>query len=178
MMKRMWATTIIGAVLGVMMFVPLSAHAASQDFGQRVTDVLTQKECGACHMAFPPVQLTAAGWTKIMTGLSDHFGEDASLEAAQVQHIKAYLVEKSLDGGGTMWGKMTIKRWKKKGLIDPVRITETPGWKGAHSRPKYKRMAQDVGYARGANCVKCHKQAQKGVFEEFENLYPELGGYD
>lgn len=177
-MKHLLYTTLLGAALiGAPLLSP-NAEAASKDLGQFVSDELTKKECGDCHMAFPPVQLTAGGWKKIMAGLSDHFGEDASLEPAQVKHIEAYLVGKSLDGGGTMWGKMTIKRWKKKGLVDPIRITDTPGWKGAHSRPKYRRMAQDVGYDKGANCIKCHKQADKGIFEEFENLYPDLGGHD
>lgn len=175
MLKHFCAVTALSACV----LTPALSQAASKDLGQFVSDPLTLKECGDCHMAFPPVQLTAGGWKKIMADLANHFGEDATLPASDVKHIEAYLVKKSLDGGGTMWGKMTIKRWKKKGLIDPIRITETPGWRGAHKgSKKYARMAQDVGYDKGANCIKCHTQADKGIFEEFENLYPELGGHD
>lgn len=174
MLKHISAFTISGALV----LAAASVNAAGKDYGQTVTDEMTKKECGDCHMAFPPVQLTSGGWKKIMAGLSDHFGEDASLNPDQVKHIEAYLVSKSLDGGGTMWGKMTIKRWKKKKLVDPIRITETPGWKGAHGSQKYRRMSKDVGYDKGANCVKCHKGAEQGIFEEFDNLYPDLGGHD
>jgi hypothetical protein len=40
------------------------------------------KECGVCHIAYPPQMLPARSWKKIMAGLADHFGENATLPEA------------------------------------------------------------------------------------------------
>ena len=36
-------------------------------------DPAYQKECGSCHLAFPPSMLSSASWQKIMNGLAKHF---------------------------------------------------------------------------------------------------------
>ncbi|MBL4693303.1 MAG: cytochrome C [Magnetovibrio sp.] len=41
-------------------------------------------------MAFPPETLTKAVWGKIIGDLSNHFGEDASLDAETVAKVLAY----------------------------------------------------------------------------------------
>jgi len=50
-------------------------------------------KCAACHMAYPPGLLPAASWRKVMTGLGQHFGTDASLPAAEAKEITDYLVK-------------------------------------------------------------------------------------
>ena len=53
------------------------------DYWERTRDVaavenpLYQEECGSCHMAYPPGLLPGRSWEKLMTGLADHFGENA-----------------------------------------------------------------------------------------------------
>ena len=122
-------------------------------------------------MVFPPNRLTSGGWKKIMTTLSDHFGEDASLPPKTVKHIQAYLMSKGFDTKGSYPSKLKVKAWKKKGLDDPIRITVTPGWKRHHRTEKYRLMSKDVKYSRGANCIICHKKAERGMYEEFDGLY-------
>ena len=100
-----------------------------------------------------------------MAGLSDHFGEDASLDEATRRHIEAYLVSKSLDGGGTMWGKMQFRKFPKGKVL--LRITDAPRWRKDHRSGKYKSMARAKNSS-GANCVVCHKSAERGIYEEFE----------
>jgi len=155
--------------------VALSAASAGageyDNIPETVTDAITRAECGACHMVFPPNRLTKGGWTKIMATLSDHFGEDASLKAEKVAHIEAYLTANALDAKDRVPTRMVLKQWAKKGLVDPIRITETPNWTRHHSTQKYKRMAEEVGYTRGANCIVCHKNAEKGMYEEFPGMY-------
>ncbi|NQV46587.1 MAG: hypothetical protein HQ504_02275 [Rhodospirillaceae bacterium] len=157
------------AMAAAMVFALGAAAAGAAEF--TIKDDLTLTECGDCHMAFAPIRLTSGGWKKIMNNLGDHFGEDASLSAKTTKHIEAYLVSKSLDAKETVPGKMKIKQWAKKGLVDPIRITETPYWTRAHNSAKYKRMSKAVGYSRGSNCIKCHKNAETGTFEEFPGLY-------
>jgi hypothetical protein len=48
-----------------------------------VTHAATLKECGECHMAYQPGLLPAASWNRIMDGLADHFGENASVLPAK-----------------------------------------------------------------------------------------------
>ena len=154
------------AALALSFALSSPALAADKDYGNRVTDSLTKTECSACHMAFAPVSLPSASWQALMGDLTNHFGEDASVDEATRAHIEAYLVSKSMDGGGTMWGKMMLRKFPKGKTL--LRITETPRFKGAHRGGKFRAMAEAKNTTTGANCVVCHKGAPQGVFEEFE----------
>lgn len=150
------------------------AHAANDanDYGAVVMDPIAKKECSDCHMAFAPIKLPARSWRAIMGDLANHFGENATLDAATTKHIEAYLVSKSMDEGGTMFGKITHKKMMKKQAADytPLRITDTSDWRGDHNGGKYKRMLADKKLKSGANCVVCHQGAPEGRYEEFDNL--------
>ena len=141
------------------------------DFPLTVQDEITRKECGDCHMVFPPNRLTVGGWTKIMGDLGNHFGEDASLTPKNAKHIKAYLLSKAMDAKKRVPVEMTLKQWKKKGIVDPIRITETPNWQRHHTTRKYKLMSKELKYMNGSNCIICHKNAERGMYEEFPGLY-------
>ena len=52
----------------------------------------TLKECGTCHMAYPPEMLPIRSCQKIMSGLVDHFGENAALSETVRADIEAYLL--------------------------------------------------------------------------------------
>lgn len=142
-----------------------------------VQDEITQTECGDCHMVFPPSRLTGNAWVKIMSNLGDHFGDDATLDGASVKHIQDYLVKSALDRPGKngkigIRTKMRLAAWKKKGVVDPIRITETPEWTRHHTKERhYLNMIEAVGYKAGSNCIQCHKGAEHGLYEEFDGLY-------
>ena len=170
MLKKITVTV----ALGLIAFGTISANAAGTT--QRpysVTDEMTRAECGDCHMAFPASRLTGTAWVKIMSNLSDHFGDDATLDAESVKHIQDYLVKNALDRPGKngkmgIRTKMRLAAWKKKGFVDPIRITETPEWTRHHTKKhNYHDMAKEVGYTGGANCIKCHKGAERGLYEDF-----------
>lgn len=150
-----------------------AASAGAADFeGRKLTveDETVRKECGACHMVFPPSRLTQGGWKKIMADLGNHFGEDASLSAETAKHIEDYLVSGALDVEGGIRTELRLKAWAKKGLIDPIRITETPEWVRHHpAKDTYRKMSAEVGYNRGSNCIKCHKGAEYGLYEDYGN---------
>jgi len=147
-----------------------AASVGAADFEGRelsVKDEVVRKECGDCHMVFPPSKLTQGGWKKIMSDLGNHFGEDASISAETVKHIEDYLVAGALDATGGIRTELRLKAWAKKGLIDPIRITETPEWVRHHpAKETYNKMAAEVGYDKGSNCIKCHKGAEYGMYEE------------
>lgn len=107
-----------------------------------------KRECGACHLAYPPSLLPAASWRALMAGLERHFGSDASLDASEVREIGDFLQAHAGRGRGA-----------------PLRITETAWFRHEHDEVAaavWKRKA--VGSR--ANCQACHRDAEQGRFAE------------
>ncbi len=126
-----------------------------------ILDENVTKECGACHMAFQPQMLPQKSWRKIIAGLTDHFGEDASLSAKKAAAIEKYYVANAADSG---WRGGSFMR----GLSDesaPLRITETPYWVRQHRRFS-ERIWKDPRVKIKSNCVACHRQASMGFYED------------
>ena len=124
-----------------------------------VADKVTQTECGACHMVYPAALLPARSWDAITSDLANHFGEDASLDQAVVDGIKAYLMSNAGDAGV-----------RRRGLIQglaqdqtPLRITELPLWVRIHGNFS-PRTLKKIGVA--GNCAFCHQGAAAGVFAD------------
>jgi hypothetical protein len=137
-----------------------AAHADSNSVSVPPLPKYTQ-ECTACHMAYPPGMLPSASWQRIMGNLGKHYGTDASLDAASMQEINAWL--QSHAG--------THKRVREAPQQD--RITKSPWFLKEHSPREippevWKRPA--VGSA--SNCAACHTNAAKGSFNEHEIKIP------
>ena len=83
-----------GAGLALLSLLAL-APAARADDDHRPAAVpplpAYDQECGSCHVAYPPGLLPAASWQRLMANLPRHFGTDASLDAATLQALSAYL---------------------------------------------------------------------------------------
>ncbi len=117
------------------------------------------KECGSCHSAHHPSIAPAATWAAIMAGLDDHFGENASLDAAATARLAAYLA----DNAAEKWDTWPANRLRKASAQDPLRITDTRGWKRAHRHlPAEVFKSKAVGGK--LNCTKCHRDAESGRF--------------
>ncbi|MBT0962849.1 diheme cytochrome c [Denitromonas iodatirespirans] len=155
---------VVGAVLFAAGAVMLSrAKAGSDEFFPPVTDPLTRQECGGCHMAFPAGLLPARSWQKVMGELDNHFGDDASVDAATARQINTYLMAHAADSAGN--GGM--HRWLRgvSAAAAPQRITELPKWVREHrevARSDWTRKE----VASKANCVACHVDAERGYFED------------
>ena len=96
-----------------------------------------------------------------MSGLDDHFGEVATLDAAVVADITTYLVANAADAGGK---KSRLLR-RLDDTVTPLRITEMSWWIRSHnelSEKSFKRA--NVGSK--ANCIACHTTANKGEYYE------------
>jgi hypothetical protein len=127
------------------------------------------KECGACHLAFPPQLLPRRSWTKIMDTLAGHFGENASLDEPTRANILAYLVANSAETGGS---KKSRKMLSSIGSGEtPLRITEIPYFKREHDeiRPEVFKRKSIVS---PANCAACHPAAEQGDFDEHRVRIP------
>jgi len=139
-----------------------TAHASADDWAPPVTDKLVQKECGSCHMTFQPAFLPARSWDYMMNTLSDHFGEDASLTAAQVAEIRAYLTNNAGDVKRQGIARKYIRRVAADGV--PQKITENPAFLREHNFPD--RVWKDPKVITKSNCLACHVQADKGNYDD------------
>jgi Dihaem cytochrome c len=141
-----------------------SSHANAEDkrYFPAVRDVAVMKECAACHMAFPAAMLPARSWRKLTAGLDDHFGENASLDAATTKRITDYLVANAADAGGR---NARLLRGLDR-ADTPLRISDMPWWIRAHRDEVRPGAFKDPRVGSKANCVACHRRAARGVFDD------------
>jgi mono/diheme cytochrome c family protein len=153
--------TTKAAVLAVLAFSSVLAHADSEG-GVRAPQLAKYtQECAACHVAYPAGLLPAASWARIMGGLGKHYGTDASLDDASVREISAWL---KTNAG-------TSRRATEEPPHD--RITQSAWFLRKHRAGEvpadvWKRAS--VGSP--SNCVACHSQAAKGNFNENDVRIP------
>lgn len=122
-----------------------------------------QQECASCHIAYAPSMLPKASWQRIMSGLDQHFGENASLDPATQADILRFLEANAADAATTRMGRRVMQGLDAKAA--PLRITETRWFVRKHdeiSRTTWARKS--IGSA--SNCAACHRQAEQGVFDE------------
>lgn len=138
-----------------------AAPAAAGDRVPPVTDSVVLKECGACHMAFPPAFLPARSWRRLVHGLADHFGEDAGLPAETMEIIGAYM---AANAGDVAPGGVARKymRWVAPDGT-PLRLTENPAFRREHRFPE--SVWKDPKVVARSNCLACHADAARGRFE-------------
>ncbi len=105
-----------------------------------------QSACGECHLAYAPRHLPAASWERVLAGLDDHFGSDASLAPAELAPVRSYLVSGA--------------RKPKDTDPDPavLRITETRWWVRQHDEIRPQRWNHPRISSRAA-CEACHLDA-------------------
>lgn len=134
------------------------AWAGERQSGGVTPSSLWQRECGACHITYPPYMLPPESWRKLMSGLDKHFDTDASLTAAETRAITDYLTRYAAN--------------PKYFDASPLRITETSRFRREHDqiepaiikRPAIKSLA---------NCQACHPDAAHENFEEYGLKIPD-----
>ncbi len=146
---------------GAILLLASTAAKADERYSP-VRDQTVIKECGACHMAFHPQMLPKKSWEQIMTGLSDHFGEDATLGPKTVNHIQTYLTDNAADS--SWWGGKFLRGLSKTSA--PLRITQTPYWVREHNEEVPERAWKDPKVKSKANCLACHNRANNGDYDD------------
>ena len=112
-----------------------------------------RQECAACHMAYPPGMLPAASWTRMLSGLGQHYGSDASLDPALVRQIGTWLEAHA----------STYKRVREQPPQD--RITRSAWFERKH-RELDAAVWQRTAVGSRANCMACHTRADRGDFDD------------
>ncbi len=141
--------------------------AGSADGDERVApvaDPVVKKECGGCHMVFPPQFLPKRSWQRIVDTLADHFGENATLGQTQRKVVLDYLLAHAADGpnAGREGQKFAAS---VPSAQTPLRITETGRWVREHRKVGSDKWTSAAVKSK-ANCVACHKAAEQGVYED------------
>lgn len=112
-----------------------------------------EAECASCHMAYPPGLLSEKSWQNVMSGLTKHFGTDASIDEKDKIEI-------------TNWLKRNAATKQKYSELAPEnRITKTSWFIREHDEIKadvWKRPS----IKSPANCGACHTTAAEGIFSE------------
>lgn len=116
-------------------------------------------ECSSCHMAFHPSLLPAKSWGAIMSGLGQHFGEDASLDATATKEITDYLVSHSAE----TWDSQAANRFRNIDPAHPLEITATQFWTRMHHDISPTIFSSKAVGAK-QNCSACHQDAASGMF--------------
>lgn len=149
------ATMTPFARTAVIALAAAAATAAAGDDGRRAVQLLPRyaQECGACHVAYPPGLLPQASWQRLMRDLPNHFGSDASVDAATLKELDTWLAANA--GGGRRSAepppqdRITRSQW----FIREHREMAPALWKS----PLVKSTA---------NCAACHTRAAQGDFDE------------
>ena len=119
-------------------------------------------ECGSCHTLYPPTLLAKEGWNRLMGDLSNHFGDDASLDPVDEQSIREYLLTHSAE---TSTQEMSLKMMQSLEKRDMIAITQTPFWKKRHKHISEEIFKSDKVKSR-ANCKACHSDVEEGRIED------------
>jgi hypothetical protein len=148
---------LLAALLALAAVLPARADGG-RTMPSNIPTAYTQ-ECASCHLAFPPGMLPAQSWQRLMGGLDQHYGSDASLDAPTRQQIAAWL---QAHAG-------TYKRVREAPPQD--RITRS-----AWFERKHRQIAPTVwmlpSVRSATNCAACHTGAERGQFDDDHLQYP------
>jgi len=131
----------LGLITGVGAFI-ISPSALLAADGQLSDKALTKKECSACHYYYSAHFLPAYSWKAIIGSLTDHFGEDASLDEVSTKRILSHLAgDRATD---------TPRHVTKI----PIHVTDTDWWNRAHGARFIDAATRD--HIKLSNCKNCH----------------------
>ena len=125
------------------------------------TNPLYESECGSCHLAYPVRFLSSNVWQKIMSGLDNHFGDNAELDADVNLKITQYLTANAIDS-----------RWSRNSNTQTLRISDSRFFRRKHHEVPSRAVGPN------ANCKACHPNADKGSFSEREIRIPGVRFWD
>ncbi len=163
---RLGVVALIGALMpaacGLAGEDPQVAMAQPAAYHPGSAEAKTAKECSACHIAYSAAYMPARSWQALMSHLSAHFGEDASLDPATTQDITLYLTSHAAD---TRFGSRAALRGLDASMT-PERITDMPWWRRQHGRLVRNGEASGAGVRKGAQCQACHGGHGVGADED------------
>ena len=135
----------------------------------QLTQPKWKAECGSCHVLYHPGLLPERSWRKLMSGLDQHFGENAALDPLTHKEITDFLVAHSADRSTRRRSAKIAQSVPQQAV--PLRISETAWFVRKHDEIRaevWKRPK--IGGP--ANCIACHGGAEQGDFSEARITIP------
>lgn len=128
--------------------------------GQRVLPLPSyEKECGACHVAFPVGLLPAQSWQHLMANLPRHYGTDASLDTAMANAIGVWLTANAGSGKRASEAPTDDRLTRGSWFVREHREVNAATWK----LPAVKSPS---------HCAACHRGAEQGNYSEHDIRIP------
>ncbi|UHD14254.1 diheme cytochrome c [Thiocapsa bogorovii] len=148
-----------------------------------VVNATYSEECGSCHMAYQPGLLPGDAWTQIMSpaGLSDHYGDDASLADDVRADITAFLLSNSADQAERSRSRAFAVSANTSALGQGTalpRITETRYFLHEHDEIPARLVTGNPEVGSFSQCNSCHRGAAEGVYNEKQVSIPGHGRWD
>lgn len=141
-----------------------------------VNNEMYAQECGACHFSYQPGLLPAKSWDLMMSNLSDHFGDNAALDAKDQKTITDYLVKNAADRSKHKRSTRIMRTLKGKEV--PLRISELPYIIRQHHEIPLRLIEGNSEVGSLSNCTACHMKAEEGIYEENTVRIPGVGKWE
>lgn len=109
----------------------------------------------------------------MMGSLDSHFGENAGLDVETTKEVEGYLTE-TTENSGYQYRKLFRNLDNKT----PLRVTELPYFIRKHDGIPAKFLVDNDKLSSFSQCSACHKNAEKGRFDEDDVSIPGYGRWD
>lgn len=173
MMKKLMISVISVVAVAMAGSVAADSDRRGPDV-KPMTNPLYQSECGSCHFAYQAGFLPTRSWKKMMSGLADHFGDNAELGEEDRLAIEKYLMENAADRANE---RRSRKFMRSIGDSTPLRITEVGYFRREHDEvPQRVLKHEQIGSL--SNCMACHTKADTGSYAEREIRIPGVGRWE
>lgn len=141
-----------------------------------VNNQLYKTECGSCHFAYQPGWLPSRSWTKMMGELDHHFGDNAELSLESQTTITVYLVSESADNHPHRKSRKILRSVGADAV--PQRVSTLSYMQRKHDEISGRYIQGNPKVRSLSNCVACHRQAEKGRFDEHGVNIPGYGVWE
>ena len=130
-----------------------------------------EQSCRGCHMLYAPAMLPARSWRRIMSDLSNHFGDDAEVQDDVRKEITDYLVRNAAERDPkNVYAEPMLNLLKPDET--PLRISDTTYFKLMHDFVKPAMVQGNPDVKTFANCEACHYEALQGRFNRKAVIIP------
>lgn len=136
---------------------------------------LYKDACGECHYAYQAGLLPKRSWKKMMlpSSLEYHFGENAELDEGDRVKVLKYLVENAADH--SIYKRSSKINRSLAADVTELSIINVPYIKRKHKDLQDKHVKFNPKVKSMINCNACHRQIDKGIFDDDTVLIPNFG---
>ncbi|HID36488.1 MAG TPA: hypothetical protein EYP39_03795, partial [Ghiorsea sp.] len=128
------------------------------------------KACASCHMLYAPSMLPARSWQVLMSGLSDHFGDNAEVSDEVRVDVSEYLQRNAADKVENIYAQPMLALLQDDKT--PLRISETKYFTLLHDVVRPQMIASNPDVKSVARCEACHYEALQGRYNRFAVRIP------